>query len=856
MGSMGGSGSYPILRTTGPAPSGTDSMHCGHVISIHEGVKHYENALQSGAKLQSPTCAECNDRALAACVQCGPEKGYCETHLRIHAASRNDLRKSQRTGPVLNAISHSVFATTTPLREYKDHYCLLCLKCDQPKGQKWVAWRHANTFPSSPSSRPQRSSFSTNSSHFPSAIQDKHDTLSTSSDNADDRNGAQSHAGTSNNKRQLEITYGQASSSTAVCDRSKLARGLREVDTMRSSMMNEASNNDGNTMWSAIRKTVRPNFRPQRRAASCIDASSMNSISFVGNSVKELTGGAVGSTEGNGTQAKLPASSAHDLMFPKNAVPPIISEEKQKLCKSLSEMDEDTRLEALKCLSPDDAELAEHHLPNSPLIGTWVILKSDHESTAKNFFTIVMTPHGLKYTQQYMASRKIEVYGFLRCQSKGYFTSTLLQGEGVNLRYFLQQKTQRYVEISIKWDPLSHDKLLFTWTTANGKQSRNAVREGGPEDLSIWSHVGLRNSGNTCYINGAVQFLSAMPRFLEPAQRINGGSSPGPITTELMRLCNAIRDEKGVETTDKLVRLIQAKLPPEHAMYNSWHAQHDAEEFLRTLLNVIQTECHEEATRAAKPSTRASASQSSCSASPRRTHVNDARQNDDAGSSNGAAKDVEKVAADDTNHGGRRLKNLDGILGFDITCGYCGHKLIREQQIFGVYPLNIPSEHPNPMGPYVPDLVHAAMEAEEIEGYPCTSCKRAGKVKQHSYFKDIPQVLAVHLIRNEWDPVERNGGKVRTPVRFPQFLELDLVSNTTITPVKLELLAVLNHEGNDADRGHYTCYRKKGLRKWALADDGLTREAAAAEITKCPTAATMLLYQTTCRKTENITVST
>jgi len=280
----------------------------------------------------------------------------------------------------------------------------------------------------------------------------------------------------------------------------------------------------------------------------------------------------------------------------------------------------------------------------------------------------------------------------------------------------------------------------------------------------------LRNSGNTCYINAALQFLT--PALFEQS---------GTIGSELVRLCDEVREEKGVAKTDKLLDLMTSKLHKDHAMYNAFNVQHDAEEFLRALLDLLQTE----------------------------------------------SKTMSKENKNEL------VTNLGGSLLFRFTCS-CGHALHNEQTLFGAYPVNIPSV---PEDPTVPDLIRNAMEAEELDDYPCENCKQAGKVKLESNFKQMPRLLMFHLIRNEWN-TERGAQKVRTPVRFTETFEWDVGKQKE----QFTLLSVLNHQGNEIDRGHYTCYRRRNTGKWLLADDNLTREAQDGEAWKNPTA-TMLLYQ-------------
>jgi len=107
---------------------------------------------------------------------------------------------------------------------------------------------------------------------------------------------------------------------------------------------------------------------------------------------------------------------------------------------------------------------------------------------------------------------------------------------------------------------------------------------------------------------------------------------------------------------------------------------------------------------------------------------------------------------------------------------------------------------------------------EELKGsnqYYCEKCKKRNDSIKKLSFENFPRILVIHLKR--FDNYQR---KIKTFIKYDT--EIDLTSfkiDKKKEKFKYRLCAVLIHDGNSIDSGHYYCYVKVSDNSWYCFND-------------------------------------
>lgn len=105
----------------------------------------------------------------------------------------------------------------------------------------------------------------------------------------------------------------------------------------------------------------------------------------------------------------------------------------------------------------------------------------------------------------------------------------------------------------------------------------------------LYHHGGLRNLGNSCYINSSLQLLFSLPSFFDTLKKSNGLFSEGQLYKSLMELYDQVAppSQKGCMTCSATsIKKIMDKLSPRFAGFQ----QHDAHEFISEFLDSLHEE--------------------------------------------------------------------------------------------------------------------------------------------------------------------------------------------------------------------------------------------------------------------------
>uniref|UniRef100_A0A8C1ZY28 Ubiquitin carboxyl-terminal hydrolase n=1 Tax=Cyprinus carpio TaxID=7962 RepID=A0A8C1ZY28_CYPCA len=317
------------------------------------------------------------------------------------------------------------------------------------------------------------------------------------------------------------------------------------------------------------------------------------------------------------------------------------------------------------------------------------------------------------------------------------------------------------------------------------------------------SATGLRNLGNTCFMNAILQSLSNIQVFScyfkeLPSVALRSGKTAGrrmyhtrsqgdssvSLVEEFRKtLCSLWQGSQTAFSTDALFYVIW-KIMPSFRGYQ----QQDAHEFLRYLLEHLHREMqgskNGSPSPALSPDRPKHASESKCCI-------------------NGTSTIVTSV--------------FGGVLQNEVYCLICGTES-RKFDPFLDLSLDIPSQfrikftkdqEPGPTCT-LNDCLQSFTDLEELdetELYMCHKCKTRQKSTKKFWIQKLPKVLCLHLKRFHWTAFLRN--KIDTYVEFPM-RGLD-INNKTFFIFLLEnclydLAAVVVHHGSSIGSGHYTAY--------------------------------------------------
>ncbi|CAH2277792.1 ubiquitin carboxyl-terminal hydrolase 38 [Pelobates cultripes] len=324
------------------------------------------------------------------------------------------------------------------------------------------------------------------------------------------------------------------------------------------------------------------------------------------------------------------------------------------------------------------------------------------------------------------------------------------------------------------------------------------------------TRTGLKNLGNTCYMNSVLQSLFMATDFRSRVLSLNlkGNDS---LMKKLQQLFNILAYSKREAYSP--LKFFNASRPP----WFSAFSQEDSSEYLRFLLNSL----HEEE-RIEFLSSEAAANALATEVPPQ-----------ESSQSTSWGKDEKTVIQ----------HMFEGKLQTNICCQTCKN-ISQKTEAFTDLSLGFPpslidtgkKEHQEKLS--VNDMFSHFLAPEILDGdncYQCENCASLQKAKKTVQITEEPEYLILNLLRFSYDPEHHVKRKIFNPVSIPQILRLPVERSTSLDTdisgagenkanelasvgikgrrstqrrVPYALNSVVVHSGATPESGHYYCYAR------------------------------------------------
>lgn len=342
--------------------------------------------------------------------------------------------------------------------------------------------------------------------------------------------------------------------------------------------------------------------------------------------------------------------------------------------------------------------------------------------------------------------------------------------------------------------------------------SNSRVRSISPSSgREIKRLAGLKNLGNTCYMNATLQCLAnTVPlalhflsgKYHADINRQSRRGTGGEAANEFKNLvAQMYYNDKSV--APKSFKSLMGRLFNVYAGYE----QQDAHEFLLNLIDKLHEDLNKANQRRVPPASLSTADEASLSLNAR----------------------INRFWNQHTDRHLSVISDLfEGLLASTLTCLSCG-KSSSSFEAFSCLSLPIPQGGAS--GCYLQKCLELFLETEKMSGeaaWDCPSCKQKRKAEKRMIIARLPKILIVQFNRFRCEAAWQSK-KLQTYVHFP---EDNFDMNQYVDHTKLEtqkrppynLYAFLNHYGTLAT-GHYIAYCRAGIgSSWFMYDDASVTE--------------------------------
>ncbi|CAF0780734.1 unnamed protein product [Rotaria sordida] len=324
------------------------------------------------------------------------------------------------------------------------------------------------------------------------------------------------------------------------------------------------------------------------------------------------------------------------------------------------------------------------------------------------------------------------------------------------------------------------------------------------DNLQINCRAGLKNLGNSCYMNSIIQSLSfnfiltnyfLKGDFFKEINTKNKFGSGGLVVKEWFKLMYMLWCQQYSYIAPQPFKYIVGTL--QHAYLGT--QQQDAHEFLVFLLDSL----HEDLNQATRPRFEELKSEN---------YKNDRQL---AEASKQAFLSHNKSIIIDLFY---------GLFKSTTICLSCTYNSIRFDA-FAIISVPIPPVRQCSLD----DCLDLFREFEHLTGeerYECSNCKRLSAKKRRLDIWELPKIFIVHFKRFRLQQTHyiKNETLIRYPISNVDFSDWSQIPS----PSKYSLISVVNHFGS-MNSGHYTSYCNDG-KQWYYCDDQSIRAADVREL--------------------------
>ncbi|CAH2053718.1 unnamed protein product [Thlaspi arvense] len=315
-------------------------------------------------------------------------------------------------------------------------------------------------------------------------------------------------------------------------------------------------------------------------------------------------------------------------------------------------------------------------------------------------------------------------------------------------------------------------ELQMSWMPSLPSQKR---RNGPP--------LGLRNLGNTCYLNSVLQCLTYTPPLADFCLRHKHSSiceerkAECPFCLVEKRIAKSLTVDLAIDAPIKISHCL--KLFAEH--FKSGR-QEDAHEFLRYVIDACHNTC---------------------------LRLNKLR----------AKKGGEPLDGDT-----EVKKIFGGALQSQVKCLSCGAESNKADEIMDISLEILHSSSVN-------ESMRKFFQPEILDGnnkYRCESCKNLVTARKQMSVLQAPDILVIQLKRFEGI----FGGKVDKAITFGEILVLSsFMSKASKDPQpEYKLFGIIVHAGFSPESGHYYAYVKNSIGKWYRCNDSFVSLSTLQEV--------------------------
>ncbi|GMP53311.1 hypothetical protein CsSME_00018802 [Camellia sinensis var. sinensis] len=296
--------------------------------------------------------------------------------------------------------------------------------------------------------------------------------------------------------------------------------------------------------------------------------------------------------------------------------------------------------------------------------------------------------------------------------------------------------------------------------------------------------LGLKNLGNSCYLNSVLQCLTYTPPLASFCLNSLHSSSCDSALAEIRecpfcilekRIARSLSVDLTLDTPAKMNSCL--RIFAEHFRFGR---QEDAHEFLRYVIDA----CHNTCLRLKKLQQRRK----------------------------GGGGDDEGFG------GGTVVKEIfGGALQSQVKCLNCGAESNKVDEIMDI---SLDVLHSTSLK----ESMQKFFQAEVLDGnnkYKCENCKKLVTARKQMSLLQAPNVLVIQLKRFEGV----FGGKIDKAIAFEEVLVLSsyMCKASQDTHVEYKLFGTIVHSGFSPDSGHYYAYIKDAMGRWYCCNDSYVK---------------------------------